>query len=517
MIQMAYKSEEQPSTASPHSHNKELRGERYRPQFHYTPARNWMNDPNGLVCSPDGYHLFYQYNPNASTWGDIAWGHAVSSDLVHWRELPVAIDPPDQFAFSGSAVSVGDAIVAAYTGHDPISRNEHQRLVRSEDGGRSWTACADDTAISRVQPHFRDPRLLWHEESACWVMAVSLAIEHRIVFYRSRDLTNWQEQGSFYYVEEEGVEWECPELLRFDDPNDPSEKVWMLKLDVSRGAANGGSGGKYFLGDFDGRVFNAKPLISGSDGQVNDWAWIDSGKDFYAAQAFTGVPSKHPPTWIAWVSNWQYARDIPTKPWRGCQSLPRELRLVSCGRGYQLRQRPIEALKALRGESLLQDATKVVSSDSQYRFEAGQSFQLVIRFTDWTAHEFGIDIAVGSQCRTRIAVRPQDRSIAVDRRRSGVTEFSLDFPGKHLTGLKCLNAIDIQLFFDGCVLELFVDDGAAVFTELVFPDPDAGAVEFFARGGSVQVSDASCWQMRSTWSSHESAAALSNPGADRYA
>lgn len=467
-----------------------------------------MNDPNGLLLSHDGYHLFYQHNPYASEWGDIVWGHARSEDLLHWTDFGASLADTGIMAFSGSAVecdarllaaeNAGDrAIVAAYTGHDPRDGAEDQRIAFSTDGGNNWQKLIDGPVINRRQSHFRDPRIFWHRETHRWVIVVAAAAEHRVLIYGSEDFRNWKELGSFHRSDEQDVEWECPEILRLADSENPGRFLWMLKIDVSSGAIAGGSGGKYFLGHFDGSRFHALPIIRDASGRVTDWAWLDYGKDFYAAQSFSGFNEQDHPVWIGWASNWQYARQTPTHPWRGCQSIPRKLLLDYSDGAYALLQQPIDQLVQIR-RTEKPVAVEFVSDDpgAVHRpIKTGLTFDFECRFTDWTAREFGLVLAKGSRCETRLGFRPGEEEMFIDRRFSGEVGFSDAFPGIHTAPLSFREVVDLRVIVDRSIVEVFANGGRVVMTDLIFPCEDAVNLELYAIGGSVRLPEARWWPL----------------------
>ncbi len=482
--------------------------DRFRPLLHFTPTANWMNDPNGLFLADDVYHLFYQHNPGANTWGDIVWGHARSNDLLHWEDLGTSLSAGKLMAFSGSAAECdttllgahgGGVIVAAYTGHNPRDGLEGQHIALSMDRGGSWRQLSDGPVIDRRQAHFRDPRIFWHDESSKWVMAVALALEHKILFYGSRDLRNWEELGAFHEPEEPGVEWECPEILRFNDPANPEQAKWLLKVDVSSGAPSGGSGGKYFLGEFDGLRFEALPIVRNAEGQSAKWAWLDYGKDFYAAQSFSGIEKHEHPVWIGWVSNWQYARKTPTRNWRGCQSIPRKLLLDYSDGAYALRQQPIDNLASARGASISL-AGRLEAGNAQpvcKPIESGLTFDLECQFQDWTAEEFGLIVAQGPDCGTRVGFRPGEQTVFIDRRISGEVGFSDRFPGIHEAPLGFGQTVDLRVIIDRSVVEVFVNGGKVVLTDLIFPGANASRMSIYAIGGGVTISTGRLWRLES--------------------
>jgi levanase len=250
------------------------RSEPFRPQVHYTPAENWINDPNGLVFYKGEYHLFYQYNPEGDQWGNMSWGHAVSKDLVHWKELPVAIPYSErEHIFSGSVVvdkkntsgfgtRAKPAMVAAYTSWDPVTGIQAQSLAYSTDRGRTWTKYEGNPVLDRGSREFRDPKVFWYEEGGYWVMAVVLAVEHKVQFYRSDDLTSWTHLSDFGPANAVGGVWEMPDLFELPVDGRRKDTKWVLVVNLNPGAIAGGSGAQYFIGDFDGTRFTAENVVT---------------------------------------------------------------------------------------------------------------------------------------------------------------------------------------------------------------------------------------------------------------
>lgn len=239
--------------------------EPYRPQFHFTPAKNWMNDPNGLIYYAGEYHLFFQHNPEAATWGNISWGHAVSTDLVHWRELPLAIPATaTEMAWSGSVVvdrrnTAGfnepgrPAMVAIFTSYNRASGDQTQSLAYSLDRGRTWTRYAGNPVLDDADNNFRDPKVFWHAPQRRWVMAIVLAQQRKVAFYTSKDLKTWRHQSDFGPANAIGGVWEVPDLFPLPVNGNPRRTKWVLVVNLNPGGVAGGSGAQYFVGDFDGR------------------------------------------------------------------------------------------------------------------------------------------------------------------------------------------------------------------------------------------------------------------------
>lgn len=243
--------------------------EQYRPQFHFTPAQNWMNDPNGLIYYKGRYHLFFQYNPSGNTWGNMSWGHAVSTDLAHWKQLPLAIPQDDQeMIFSGSVVldknnSTGfgtrknPPLVAVYTSAQKATGRQEQSLAYSTDGGTTWTKYAGNPVLDIGSNNFRDPKVFWYAPTKSWLMAVALADQHKIAFYSSSNLKAWTHLSDFGPAGATGGVWECPDLFPLPVDGNPKKTKWVLAVNLNPGGIAGGSGAQYFVGDFDGKKFTS--------------------------------------------------------------------------------------------------------------------------------------------------------------------------------------------------------------------------------------------------------------------
>ncbi|MGW2618321.1 GH32 C-terminal domain-containing protein [Streptomyces sp. NPDC001500] len=243
--------------------------ERYRPQFHFTPAQNWMNDPNGLIWYKGRYHLFFQYNPDGDTWGNMSWGHAVSTDLVHWKQLPVAIPQDDQeMIFSGSVVldknnttgfgtEKNPPLVAVYTSAQKATGRQEQALAYSTDGGATWKKYSGNPVLDIGSANFRDPKVFWYAPTKSWLMAVALSDQHKIAFYSSPDLEHWTHLSDFGPAGATGGVWECPDLFPLPVDGDPKKTKWVLAVNLNPGGIAGGSGAQYFVGDFDGKKFTS--------------------------------------------------------------------------------------------------------------------------------------------------------------------------------------------------------------------------------------------------------------------
>ncbi|WP_461097243.1 glycoside hydrolase family 32 protein [Spirosoma luteolum] len=464
----------------------------FRPFYHYSPRVNWINDPNGLVYFDSEYHLFYQHNPVGTQWGHMSWGHAISRDLVHWQELPVAIpEAPPVMIFSGTCVvdkantsGFGQegkpAMVALYTGAQPT--NQSQYLAYSTDKGRTWTKYGNRPVIDLNKKDFRDPKVFWHEPTQRWVMVAALPLERKAIFFQSTNLKTWTRSGEFAGAEPgkagapAGGIWECPDLVEV--PVDGTvERKWVLLLSVGSGAVAGGSGMQYYVGQFDGRTFvrdaktpAARPL---------DW-----GKDYYAAITFNNMPIRgnRGAISLGWMNNWQYANEIPTRSFRGAMTLPRELRLSkNSATGYDLRQRPIQELKTLLGPAFQWagfDPGALNQSLLASGFDA-ETYQLTIDL-DATQSDAGVKLCQNKNHETVVGYDPVKQQVYVDRTRSGQVAFKSEFPGRFTAPVKPQNGrVSLQIWVDRSSVEVFANDGEATLTNQIFPAPDSRGIQFF--------------------------------------
>lgn len=466
-----------------------------RPKFHFSALKNWLNDPNGMVYYQGEYHLFYQYHPDSIIWGPMHWGHAVSQDLINWEHLPIALYPDEHgLIFSGSAVidhenTAGfgpNAMVAIFTHHHPENQTQSQSLAYSLDNGRTWQKYDHNPVLP--PPHglidFRDPKVFWHKNqdgSGHWVMI--LATGYAIRFYTSPNLIDWELSGRFGdgYGSRAGV-WETPELFKLTTENS-GNTYWVLSVGVLEGGPGGGSGTQYFVGQFDGRTFTVP-----YDRDIVHWA--DYGADFYAVQSWTNQPDGRR-IWLAWMNNWQYARNIPATDWRGAMTIPREVGLLETAVGPRLIQKPAPELKALRGEHE-EYQTFTVRSDCPFAPSLqNESFELMVEFKvpgDIMAECFGVRVRVKDKQYTVIGYWPHRELIFVDRCISGQIDFFEGFGRVTGTTLKVENdKIRLHLFVDSCSVEVFAGDGQVCFTELIFPEPNSSGIELFAVGGPVNV------------------------------
>ena len=465
-----------------------------RPRYHFTPPQNFMNDPNGLIFYKGEYHLFYQHNPFGDTWGHMSWGHAISRDLVHWEHLPIALYEEDNIMiFSGSAVvdwnntsGLGSEnqppLVALYTGHSQSEQT--QNIAYSTDCGRTWVKYPGNPVIAIGSSEFRDPKVIWHEPTKHWVMITVLADQHKVRFFTSHNLKDWTHLSDFGPAGAVDGLWECPDLFALSIEGQPHLRKWVLKVDVLKG-----SGAQYFVGNFDGTHFiNA--------GEGHEVLRVDHGRDFYAAQSWSDTLNDRR-IWIAWMNNWEYANAIPTSPWRGAFSIPRELGLrLEAGR-LHLIQKPIDELQQLR-QSLYHAADldlSQVNADLS-RLKPNMAREIKVEFTLGSASEFGIVLGTGEAQQTLIGYDLQAQEMFVDRRRSGDSSFSSEFAGVHRALLPPQERkIRLHVFLDTCTVEVFGNDGRAVISDLIFPDPAKVTMQLYADEGDVHLNVLEVWEL----------------------
>ncbi len=478
-----------------------------------------MNDPNGTVFADGVHHLYFQYNPNGDQWGDIGWGHATSTDLVHWQELPPALAAtPTEMAFSGSMVldlsnssglapagHSGPPMVALYTGFHPVTKIQSQCLAYSLDGGRTLVRYAGNPVLDIGSQEFRDPKVFWHAPTRRWAMLVAMALERQVWIYTSPNLIDWTQVSTFGPAgSSEANIWEMPDLFELPvtgpDGSASVEKRWVLIVSVNGGSLWGGSGVQYFVGDFDGERFTADastwwPSGAGNAATLPPLAertrWADFGRDFYAPMSFNHLPGGRV-LWMGWMSNWAYARELPTSPWRGQQSMARELSLVRTGRGLRLRQQPApEVLAALPGRVVLDahdlDAGRAMAllRDAALR-SATLRLQLELDRAGLTG-PVTLSVLVGADERVQVGYDPAADGYFVQRG-ARVRRFSGD--GERHTAARLSPArqyLDIDLWVDRSTIELFADDGEIAIGDLAYNDPASQGVSLTIEGAACRV------------------------------
>jgi fructan beta-fructosidase len=440
--------------------------EPYRPQFHFSPKANWTNDPNGLFYKDGTYHLYFQYYPNDTKWGPMHWGHATSKDLVHWTEQKIALYPDSLgYIFSGSTVidknntsGFGkNAVVAIFTYHDPVGekarRNNYQTqgIAYSNDNGFTWTKYTGNPVLKNPGiVDFRDPKVSWYEQDKKWVM--TLATKDRITFFSSPDLKSWEKESEFgEKTGAHGGVWECPDLFPLTYNG---KTIWVLLVSINPGGPNGGSATQYFVGNFNGKNFVPYDSVE---------RWIDYGTDDYAGVTFFNTGNRR--LFMGWMNNWQYADRVPTSPWRGAMTLPRELGLKEVNGKYYLASTPVKELDAIADKT----ATKIVpNGHADHVMPATGLFKLQLE--NMSLGDISIVLRNEKNESIEFGYMKDKNQYYVDRSKSGPTEFEPGFAKTHVAPRVAVSdMINLAVVVDKASIELFADDGLTVMTEVFFP------------------------------------------------
>ncbi|MCF7943414.1 MAG: glycoside hydrolase family 32 protein [Spirochaetia bacterium] len=481
----------------------------WRPNIHFTPRKNWMNDPCGLIYWNSEYHLYFQYHPYSNNWGSMHWGHAVSNDLFHWKEKDIALSPDPQTGniFTGSSVwdkenTCGyfqtSGIAALYTGaiptNDPAYPLQQQCLAYSTDGC-TWEKHADGPVIPNDgSPDFRDPKVIYYEPGKTWVMVVSMGYEVR--FYTSANLIHWKHTSSFgkEYGSHQGV-WECPELYKFTIDATTVREKWVLLVHSGAGQAPDTSGSQYFVGDFDGREFVPDP-----ESEKESKA-ADQGFDFHAAQSWSNVESRI--IWIGWASHTAYSHDLPTKSWRNMLSLPRELKLMHRGDDYYIAQKPAAEAESLRFRQLNSHRTRLAAStEITYPIRGSNAIELVCTIQKPTT--VIITYHFGQRYTAEVQVNNIEQTITIDRSNAG-----MDIYGNHwrykrtaripgiAAGVQRQEPLPVQLFWDNSILEVFAASGLYAATALIFSPNKLEGISVCAENEDA-LGDINVYELRQT-------------------
>jgi fructan beta-fructosidase len=452
-----------------------LLNEQHRPQVHFSPAAHWINDPNGMVYYKGIYHLFFQYYPGSTVWGPMHWGHATSKDLIHWQEQPIALYPDSLgYIFSGSAVvdynntsgfgkNGNVPMIAIFTHHDitgeKAGRNDfqNQSIAYSIDEGKSWIKYAGNPVLKNPGiADFRDPKVMWYEPQKKWIM--TLATKSYITFYSSPDLKNWSKESEFgKTVGAHGGVWECPDLIALDDNG---IQRWVLIVNLNPGAPNGGSGTQYFIGDFDGKNFTSNQA---------EPRWMDYGPDNYAGITWSNTGKRK--VLIGWMSNWDYATQVPTKKWRSAMTLPRDLSLQHAGDKIFLSSKLAPELASIQSKPIIvtnirvQKQIDLVKKMGKFSLPCRINLEVdqVKNFSLLLSNKLGEDLEIGYNVK--------QQQYFIDRTKSGKNDFNKNFAARHVAPrFTDTPKMKISLVIDVSSVELFADDGLTVMTEIFFPN-----------------------------------------------
>ena len=496
----------------------------YRPSYHFTPLYGWMNDPNGMVYKDGEYHLYFQYNPYGSKWGNMHWGHAVSRDLIHWEHLDPAIarDPVGHI-FSGSSVvdkknTAGfgkDAIIAIYT-NNSVNHDEVQCIAYSNDNGRTFTKYEGNPVLTPFDglKDFRDPKVFWYEKDKCWFMIVSADKETR--FYKSKNLKKWDYVSAFGKgLGQQPCQYECPDFFQLPVNGDEKNKKWVMTMNINPGCWFGGSATEYFVGDFDGKNFTCP--------DANEVKWLDWGKDHYATVTFSNTGSRV--LAITWMSNWQYANLTPFKQNRGANGLPRELKLYEKNGKYYISEDVAPEALALR-KSAKELGSQTVEGEKAFAGATSGmegAFEIEADVTADANGIAGIELYNNKRERTLIYIDMKEGKVVMDRTESGLTDFGKQSvphdielawdkqraaegkqPARIENSINYKNdfalatwaplslcqegkkTFHLDIFADKSSIELFVDGGRIAMTNLVFPVAPYENVKLYSKGGKAE-------------------------------
>ena len=473
--------------------------DKYRPAFHHTPQYGWMNDPNGMFYKDGVWHLYYQWNPYGSKWQNMTWGHSSSTNLVDWEHHPAAIEPNGLgTVFSGSSAidtnnTTGfgqDAVVTLYTS---AGTSQMQSLAWSTDNGNSFTIYPGNPFLT-LESDARDPNMFWNSKTNEWNLVLAHALDHEMLIFTSPDLKTWTLQSSFGkgLGAQDGV-WECPDLFELN-VDGTSEKKWMLLCNLNPGGPFGGSATQYFIGDFDGKTF--KPDTD-ADGKVPT-KWLDYGKDHYATVSWSDAPDNRR-TVIGWMSNWQYAAEVPTMQFRSANTLPREIGLFKDSDGQIYASCiPSPELLALRGNLSVQSSKLTLKPKAKtFSLPSDGICEIVMDIDAGKAKEISLELKNSIDEKVLITYNSDSKDISFDRMKSGLVDFSQEFPAvtiapTHETDGK----FSLRIFVDRSSIELFEKDGRFVMTNLVFPTTPYTTLSLSSNGGNAKVTNLKVYSLK---------------------
>lgn len=487
--------------------------DQFRPLYHHSPLYGWMNDANGLVYKDGEYHLYFQYNPYGSVWGNMHWGHSVSRDLVHWEHLPAALARDTMgHIFSGSSVVDVDntagygagEIVSFYTSASD-KNGQIQCMAHSSDNGRTFTKYEKNPVLTPFDglKDFRDPKVFWYAPEKKWVMIVSADKEMR--FYSSQDLKDWTYMSAF--GEGYGVQpsqFECPDMVELPVNGDVNNKKWALIVNINPGCLFGGSATQYFVGDFNGKEFIC-------DTKPEEVKWMDWGKDHYATVCFSNTGDRV--IAMPWMSNWQYANIVPTQQFRSANALPRELSMYSEGKNVYLAVNPIKELDAIRKETKEIDnfavqPDKEVEMNTLFENNDG-AFEIDMKVSVDGSGVAGFKLMNSKGEYVDIYLEQTTGKLVMDRVHSGIVDFGKNsIPHeKEAHDNRIANSINyvddfalatwgplsadkehsLRIYVDKCSVEIFLDGGKVAMTNLVFPNEPYNSLHFYSKDGSYRV------------------------------
>lgn len=477
----------------------DLYHELFRPQFHFSAPKGWINDPNGLIYYNEDYHLFYQHNPDDIVWGNMTWGHAISKDLVKWDVLPDAITPDSLGTiFSGTVVvdrydtshffNGSSGLVAIFTQHGD---HEVQSIAYSKNSGRTWEKYAHNPVIPNPggisAKDFRDPKVFWHEPSQKWIMVLGGGFFR---FYQSNNLRE------FIHIETTGLYEEMPDLFNLKVNGNPEKEKWILSL----------CGYGYFIGDFDGNSFYSE----------SNYLKVDYGESWQAALSFNNLPNDRR-VWMAWMRD---SNRAPTHPWRGNLSVSRELSLHEINGEIRLCQAPVHELHTLRKELFTVENYQLMPLNNPLASLKAEIYEMMVELTLSQLISFGFRFRVGKDQETVFSYCPKIKGFFLDTTRSSAFDlrskqtslenefYSPDDPepfrikGRSYFAPFMINLhkkLKIHILVDTSTIEIFTGQGEVVFTSNIYPSEDSCGIEMFASSDGVYINSCRIYNLRSIW------------------
>lgn len=468
--------------------------EKYRPAYHHTPLYGWMNDPNGMFYKDGVWHLYYQWNPYGSKWQNMTWGHSTSTDLVNWEHHPAAIEPDGLGSiFSGSCAidhtgSAGfgkDAVLAMYTS---AATSQVQSLAASRDNGMTFEVYPGNPVLP-LESEARDPNMFYDKEDGLWHLVLAHPLEHEMLFFTSPDMKTWTSTGSFGKgLGAQGGVWECPDLFELPVDGGKGGSKWVLLCNINPDGPFGGSGIQYFTGDYDGKTFTAD---TGADGKVAT-KWLDFGKDNYAVVSWSDAPDARR-TLIGWMSNWQYAAEVPTRQYRSANTLPREVSLFTADDGQVYAATvPSPEIDALRGKPTVRRSFSVGAKGSEMALPAanGGICEITLDIDARRCDTVELTLSNPAGEKAVMTYDPKAQTCSFDRRESGITDFSVDFPAVTTAPTFGSNGyLTLRIFIDRSSVEIFGNDGRFAMTNLVFPTEPYNTFTVKATGAKAKVNN----------------------------
>ncbi|MBU3808426.1 MAG: GH32 C-terminal domain-containing protein [Candidatus Phocaeicola faecipullorum] len=480
------------------SDDMSLEVEKYRPSYHHTPAYGWMNDPNGMFYKDGVYHLYFQYNPYGSMWGNMHWGHSTSTDLVNWKNEGVAI-APDAIGtiFSGSCVvdhnntsGFGEgAVVAFYTSakQTPWGDCQTQSMAYSLDNGKTFIKYENNPILTSSEKDFRDPKVFWYAPKEHWVMM--LAVGQHMEIYSSKNLKDWTKESEFGEGHGcHGGVWECPDLVELPVEG-TKEKKWVLICNINPGGPFGGSATQYFVGDFDGSTF--------TNNYPEETKWMDYGKDHYATVTWNNAPDGRCIA-IGWMSNWQYANNVPTLQYRSANTIARDLSLFKQDGSIFLKSEPCKEMLEARKDGRQIKTVNVAKAEtiSLSPQSDNGAYEVELSINPGKSKEVSFVLSNGKGEKVLMTYDVVKKTFAIDRTKSGEVSFSNDFPAVTEITLSKSKELKLRLFVDKSSIEAFVDNGKFVMTNCVFPSAPYDMITFESDGNRYKVKNINIYQIK---------------------